>query len=332
MTTGLQMFLLAAQELNFTRAAQKAFVTPQCLSDHIERLEEQYQVTLFQRRPRLQLTAEGETMVRYLTRIQALEDSMSNELADISGGVRGSIRLGMPTTRGITIVPRVVPQFQQQFPNVDVQIYLNDTRTLERLLLDGELDLFLGVDANQHPLFHKELVGQEPLYLVISQRSMRMCYPNDWRERTRRFLRQGADLSLLQNAPLIQGHSSSTTTDLVQKFLLQHNIDTQFPIRVSDFDALVELCRTGRYMTICARAQLHRLIQSDQENMGEDFVYAFRVRGWDRRMDVELVTHRDSRPLKYMEQFQQMLCAAVQAEDQAILQWLERVQSRENAL
>ena len=60
--------------------------------------------------------------------------------------------------------------------------------------------------------------------------------------------------------------------------------------------------------------------------------YAFRVRGWDRRMDVELVTHRDSRPLKYMEQFQQMLCAAVQAEDQAILQWLERVQSRENAL
>ena len=69
---------------------------------------------------------------------------MSNELADISGGVRGSIRLGMPTTRGITIVPRVVPQFQQQFPNVDVQIYLNDTRTLERLLLDGELDLFWG--------------------------------------------------------------------------------------------------------------------------------------------------------------------------------------------
>ena len=190
----------------------------------------------------------------------------------------------------------------------------------------------MGVDANQHPLFHKELVGQEPLYLVISQRSMRMCYPNDWRERTRRFLRQGADLSLLQNAPLIQGHSSSTTTDLVQKFLLQHNIDAQFPIRVSDFDALVELCRTGRYMTICARAQLHRLIQSDQENMGEDFVYTFRVRGWDRRMDVELVTHRDSRPLKYMEQFQQMLCAAVQAEDQAILQWLERVQSRENAL
>lgn len=185
----------------------------------------------------------------------------------------------------------------------------------------------MGVDANQHPLFHKELVGQEPLYLVISQRSMRMCYPNDWRERTRRFLRQGADLSLLQNAPLIQGHSSSTTTDLVQKFLLQHNIDAQFPIRVSDFDALVELCRTGRYMTICARAQLHRLIQSDREKMGEDFVYAFRIQGWDRCMDVELVTPRDGQPLKYMVQFQKILRAAVQSEDRAIIKWLETVQS-----
>ena len=93
MTTGLQMFLIAAQELNFTRAAQKAFVTPQCLSDHIKRLEEQYQVTLFRRRPHLQLTAEGETMVRYLTRIQALENTMSNELADISGGVRNVVHL-----------------------------------------------------------------------------------------------------------------------------------------------------------------------------------------------------------------------------------------------
>ena len=327
MTTGLQMFLIAAQELNFTRAAQKAFVTPQCLSDHIKRLEEQYQVTLFRRRPHLQLTAEGETMVRYLTRIQALENTMSNELADISGGVRGSIRLGMPTTRGITIVPQVVPQFQRQFPNVDVQIYLNDTRTLEQLLLDGELDLFLGVDANQHPLFHKESVGQEPLYLVISQRSMRICYPTNWKEMTRRFLRQGADLSLLQNAPLIQGHSNSTTTDLVQKFLLQHNIDAQFPIRVSDFDALVELCRTGQYMTICARAQLHRLIQSGQEIVGDDFVYAFRIQGLTQSTNIELVTPRDTPSLKYMEQFQKMLCTAVKAADQIILKWLDAMRS-----
>ena len=82
MTTSFQMFLLAARELNFSRAAELAYVTPQCLSDHIRRIEEHYGVTLFTRRPKLRLTAEGETMLRYLTRIRALEGDMENELAD----------------------------------------------------------------------------------------------------------------------------------------------------------------------------------------------------------------------------------------------------------
>ena len=79
MTNGFKMFLLAAEELNFSRAAERAFVTQQCLSDHIKRLEEMYHVTLFQRKPRLQLTPEGHAMLRYLSRMQALEDSMINE-------------------------------------------------------------------------------------------------------------------------------------------------------------------------------------------------------------------------------------------------------------
>ena len=45
MTTSFQMFLLAARELNFSRAAELAYVTPQCLSDHIRRIEERYGVT-----------------------------------------------------------------------------------------------------------------------------------------------------------------------------------------------------------------------------------------------------------------------------------------------
>ena len=91
MLIGYEMFLLAAEELNFSRAAERAFVTPQCLSDHIKRLEAHHHVTLFRRRPHLELTAEGAAMLRYLSRIKALEYRMKNELADISQGTRGTI-------------------------------------------------------------------------------------------------------------------------------------------------------------------------------------------------------------------------------------------------
>lgn len=167
MLIGYEMFLLAAEELNFSRAAERAFVTPQCLSDHIKRLEAHHHVTLFRRRPHLELTAEGAAMLRYLSRIKALEYRMKNELADISQGTRGTIRLGIPTTRGTILVPSMVPEFQKQYPNVDVQVRLNDTHKLEDLLLSGEIDLFLGVDAKEHPLFDKIELERETLYLVV---------------------------------------------------------------------------------------------------------------------------------------------------------------------
>lgn len=86
MTTGQEMFLLAAQELNFSRAAKRAFVTPQCLSDHIRRLEERHGVKLFHRRPRLELTREGQTLLDYLSRIAQLEENMALEMEDVSAG------------------------------------------------------------------------------------------------------------------------------------------------------------------------------------------------------------------------------------------------------
>ena len=62
MTTNQQMFLYAVEEMNFTRAAERAFVTQQCLSDHIRRLEKNYNVKLFDRTPKLKLTKAGEIL------------------------------------------------------------------------------------------------------------------------------------------------------------------------------------------------------------------------------------------------------------------------------
>ena len=59
----LEYFLIAAEELNFTRASERLFITQQALSSHIKRLEEEYNIQLFERRPALHLTLEGEQMV-----------------------------------------------------------------------------------------------------------------------------------------------------------------------------------------------------------------------------------------------------------------------------
>ena len=75
-------FLMVAEELNITRAAQKAFISQQCMSNHIKRLEEAYSTRLFNRRPKLSLTPAGELLAQTLRQIKRLEDNLRSQLSE----------------------------------------------------------------------------------------------------------------------------------------------------------------------------------------------------------------------------------------------------------
>ena len=47
----LEYFLVVTEEMNFTRAAERLFITQQALSSHIQRLEAEYDAELFHRKP-----------------------------------------------------------------------------------------------------------------------------------------------------------------------------------------------------------------------------------------------------------------------------------------
>lgn len=109
MTVNQQMFPYAVEEMGFTRAARRAFVPQQCLSDHIRRLEESYGVRLFDRTPKLQLTEAGELLYQSLLQIQTIETSIHRQLSGSSCEVDGELRLGMHTGRARQLIHRVFP-------------------------------------------------------------------------------------------------------------------------------------------------------------------------------------------------------------------------------
>ena len=87
MTNSEKLFLILAEELNFRRAAARAFLSQQGLSDHIRRLEECYGTPLFYRRPRVSLTPAGEAVQRTLQRVKNLESGLEAELAERRRGL-----------------------------------------------------------------------------------------------------------------------------------------------------------------------------------------------------------------------------------------------------
>lgn len=77
MTTGMEYFLVLAEEQSISRAAQHLFVTQQSMSQQVKRLEQLYCAKLFTRRPRFQLTAAGEALLSTARQIRILEQGLT---------------------------------------------------------------------------------------------------------------------------------------------------------------------------------------------------------------------------------------------------------------
>ena len=134
MRIGYEVFLMVARELSISRAAEQLNVTQQCASDHIRRLEREFQVTLFERKPKFQLTEAGKIMLQSLQNILILETNMKRNLSSVAEGTCGSFTVGISTSRAPIILPRVLPQFYQEFPGVNISFIEEDTQLLEERL------------------------------------------------------------------------------------------------------------------------------------------------------------------------------------------------------
>lgn len=124
---GLRAFEASARHLSFTRAAIELCVTQAAVSQQVKSLETRLGAQLFQRLPRgLKITAEGEALLPVVT---GSFDHLANTLERIEGGhVRELLFLGAVGTFAVGwLLPRL-PEFQQQFPFVDIRLSTNNNR------------------------------------------------------------------------------------------------------------------------------------------------------------------------------------------------------------
>ena len=146
----LDYFLVLAREKNFTRAAEALHITQQSLSSHIAGLEKELGCTLLVRRTPLELTYAGRTFLRYAESIGQTRQAMEREFCDISENQKGELRVGIAYTRGRTIMPRLIPAFQRQYPNVEITLLEGSNDAIQKALLSGGIDL--AIAGFPHPL------------------------------------------------------------------------------------------------------------------------------------------------------------------------------------
>jgi DNA-binding transcriptional LysR family regulator len=121
-TRQLEYLVAVAEELNFTRAAERVFAAQSTVSAGIRSLERELGATLFERDPQgVRLTAVGQEMVDAARATLEASERMRS-LADPHAGLRGQLRVGIFTNLTTIDLPGIMGEFHLRHPLVDLRL------------------------------------------------------------------------------------------------------------------------------------------------------------------------------------------------------------------
>ncbi len=159
----LRYFVAIAHELNFTRAAEACFVGQSTLSAGLKELEDALGVRLVERdRQNVAITPIGLEVLGRAKAILAASEDLVEYVLDAGKPMSGTIRLGVIPTIAPFLLPNVLPDIRERFPNLKIALREDLTANLLARLADHQLDFILIALPYETPgLLVRELFNDE---------------------------------------------------------------------------------------------------------------------------------------------------------------------------
>ncbi|MEI8191314.1 MAG: LysR substrate-binding domain-containing protein, partial [candidate division NC10 bacterium] len=164
----LRYFAVLAEELNFTRAASRVFMTQQAFSVHIRQLEVWVGTPLFERAPRgVELTPAGAQLIGPVREALETLDAGLEELRAL-GGVHRPLRIGGTPFGGGELITAVLDLFRAEHPDIVLEMWETRLEDPTSGLHGGLVDLaFVRPPIDLEGLVVRELFS-EPIVLCVS--------------------------------------------------------------------------------------------------------------------------------------------------------------------
>jgi DNA-binding transcriptional LysR family regulator len=166
----LRYFVAVAEELHFSRAADRLHIAQPPLSQAIRQLEDELGVRLFARtKRRVQLTDAGRILVEEARRTLAQADRVISTARRTADGSAGFLRVGFSSSAPYTILPSILRSFRAQFHDVKLNLFERSTEEQIELLASGAIDVaFVRRPLENAPEFTiVKTIWREPLMLAL---------------------------------------------------------------------------------------------------------------------------------------------------------------------
>lgn len=141
-THQLNVFLVAADTLNFTQAARLLHMSQPSVSQHIQTLEQSFGQPLFIRLGRrIDLTDAGQALVPLARDMVQRSVQIEETMKSLEGEVHGHLMVGCSTTPGKYILPQLLAHYHEIYPKVRVSCTVAAQGEVFAMLCDGEVQV-----------------------------------------------------------------------------------------------------------------------------------------------------------------------------------------------
>ncbi|WP_370050188.1 LysR family transcriptional regulator [Salipiger sp.] len=174
----LRYLVAIARTGNLRLAAEQLLISQPALTKSIRRLEAELQATLFHREGRLlELTPEGQLMVRRAQAILGGMDEALREVRDHASGACGHLRIGAAATIMEQVMPKVLERLTTTHPGVTLELAIGMNDVLRRALDAGDLDLVVGPTGGGEAFDCQSLVDDTVVVVASTDHPLRSSAP-----------------------------------------------------------------------------------------------------------------------------------------------------------
>ncbi len=164
----LRSFLELGRQGKLTNAGKRLSIEPTTVSRHINRLEKELEVHLFNRSPKgYSLTDEGHKLLPYAEDIETKINSIYQSISGTDTVLTGTVRMAVPEGLGIGIISKHIKAFKEQHPAIELEL-LADTRS--RSLSKREADIAITLARPTTGRLVAWKLGEYRLALYASQK------------------------------------------------------------------------------------------------------------------------------------------------------------------
>lgn len=268
----LKIFITVAESGTMRKAAEILYISQPSVSQAIQELEHYYDIKLFDRLSRrIYITEAGKRLLSYARQMIHLSQTMEEAMRQTASGP--ILRIGGSVTVGTVYLEQLVSQLENQIPGIDIRVTVDNTSTIENLILTSELDFAIveGLITNEELL--QQTVCEDELMLVVGP-----SHPF--------YATSSLSLEELQGQSLISREKGSVERNQFEQLIAEKNIHMVKKWCCTNTETIKQAAIAGKGIAILSQ----KLIANELAN---DTLRVLPIQGATMKREFKLILHKN---------------------------------------